>query len=346
MKLYIQNLIVIFLYAALSYPLFYYAYKFGSPDFGNNDFYSYYHLYNNWDFKQVESPFNTRLISSFFIYLFNKIGFFYNAEINYHHPMIDQRVFFNALFFNYLSLVITAFIIYKTICKFFVNKFFAFFSGTMTFLGFGALFYSLNTLTESFSILLFTLIFFAYQSRSYWIAPLLLLAVIQREYIFFIMGLVSIVHYFFYKSEKKYFFSVFIFSVLGFGIYYILRKTVFFTPYFSSQLDFPNLFARILHPGFPIGEYIRQSFLNQNILLLYIFIILYKLVKKSAIDKLNLAIVLLLYLQAHFVSILAVLGNSCGRYFYITLPLLIFFIAKEIRPLLSSYLKFDSAQHV
>src|SRR3972149_2435924 len=98
MKLYTQNSIVIFLYFILSYPLFYYAYKFGSPDFGNNDFYSYYHLYKNWDFREVESPFNTRLISSFFIFLFNKLGFFYNSQISYHNQGIDQRVFFNAIF--------------------------------------------------------------------------------------------------------------------------------------------------------------------------------------------------------------------------------------------------------
>lgn len=342
MKDYKQNSIVIFLYIILSYPLFYYAYKFGSPDFGNSDFYNYYHLYKSWDFKAVESPFNTRLISSFFIFLFNKIGFFYNAEINYHNPAIDQKVFFNAIFFNYLSFVAYAFVIYKMICKFFINKFFSFVIGLIPFLSFGALFYSLNTLTESFSVFLFALIFFAYQSRSYWVIPLLLLAVIQREYIFFIMGLISLMHYFFDKSEKKYFLSVFLFSILGFVIYFVLRKTLFFTPYFSSQLEFPDIISRLLHPGFPVGDYIRQSFMNQNILLLYLFVVFYKMYKKIDIDKLNLSTVILLYIQAHFVSIVAVLGNSCGRYFYVTLPLILFYMAKEIEPLLSSYLKTET----
>ena len=342
MKLFGQNSVVIFLYFILSYPLFYYAYKFGSPDFGNNDFYSYYHLYKSWDFKGIESPFNTRLISSFFIFLFNKVGFFYNSEISYHNPLIDQRVLFSAIFFNYLSIVMTAFVIYKMINNFFKNNLFAFMFGLLVFLGFGALFYSINTLTESFSILLFSLIFFAYQSKSYWIFPLLLITIIQREYIFFITGLISLVHYFFHKTEKKYFLLVFISSILGFGIYFVLRKTFFYTPYFSSQLDFTDFFPRLLHPGFPLGEYIRQSFFNQNILLIYLFVLLYKLYMKMSINKINILIVALLYCQVHFVAIVSVLGNSCGRYFYVTLPLILFFIASEIKPLISTYLNSES----
>lgn len=337
-----ENSIIVFLYFLLSYPLFYYAYKFGSPDFGNNDFYSYYHLYKNWDFDAVESPFNTRLISSFFIFLFNQIGFFYKTKISYYNIAIDQRVFFNAVFVNYLSLVMTAYVMYKMIYKFFLNKLFAFASGLLAFLGFGALFYSLNTLTESFSILLFALIYYSYQSRSNWIIPLLFLAVLQREYIFFITGLVSLVHYLFDKSERKYFISIFAYSILGFGIYYILRKTLFYTPYFSSQLDISNLFERLFNPGFPIGEYFRQSFLNQNIFLLYILILIYKIYNRLSFDKLNLFIVFLLYVQAHFVSIVAVLGNSCGRYFYITLPLIVFFIAQEVAPLIVSNIQIEN----
>jgi hypothetical protein len=90
-----------------------------------------------------------------------------------------------------------------------------------------------------------------------------------------------------------------------------------------------------------MGEYIRQSFLNQNIFLLYLFVVAYKYFKKMAFDKINLIVILVLYFETHFVSIVEELGNSCGRYFYITLAMLLFYLAKEIKPLFSSHLNFS-----
>lgn len=333
-KIFNHNLLTLLSYFLLSYPMFYYAYKFGVPDFGNIDFYDYYHLYKNWDFSKVRSPFNTRLVSSFFIYIFNKIGFFYNAEISYQHPGIDQKVFFNAIFFNYICLVFTAFTIYKMIVYFYKNKVFAWTIGLLVFLGFGSLFYSLNTLTESFSFLLFSLIYFLYLLKNKsWIFVLLIMAVIQREYIFFVIGLVSLIDLM-VREEKRYYFIVFISSILFFFIYYILRKTVFYTTAHSDQLNISKLIENLFNPQFPIGPYIRQSLLNQNILILYFSVIIYKFLNKLNFNHINLLITLSFVLQANFISFAAILGNSCGRYFYITLPILLYYFSEEIYPLI------------
>ena len=344
-KFFNHNLLTLLSYFLLSYPMFYYAYKFGVPDFGNIDFYDYYHLYKNWDFSKVRSPFNTRLVSSFFIYLFNKIGFFYNAEISYHHPGIDQKVFFNAIFFNYISLVFTAFTIYKMIVYLYKNKVFAWTIGLLVFLGFGSLFYSINTLTESFSFLLFAVIYFLYlQKNKSWIFVLLMIAVIQREYIFLVLGLVSLIEYII-KENKKYYLLIFISSILFFSIYYILRKTIFYTEDYSYQLNIYRLIENLFNPQFPIAPYIRQSLLNQNILILYLLIIFYKYLNKLNLNCINLLITIALILQSHFISFAAVLGNSCGRYFYITLPILLYFISEEIYPLIFNYYTNPNKEH-
>jgi len=334
-----RNFIPLLIYFFLSYPLFYFAYKFGNPDFGNTDFYQYYFLYKDWEFSKVISPFNTRIISSFLIYLLNKTGLFYSTEINYHNSYIDQQVYFNAIFFNYICLVFTAFVVFKMINTFFKNMLFAFITGLLVFLGFGALFYSLNPLTDSFSYLLFSLIFFFYLLRNYLLLPLLLMAVFQREYIFFVMGLISLVDAIYYKNEKKYFLIVFFSSLFCFLLYYVLRKTLFYTPDFSNQLNFKNLFTTLFHPHFPGMSYLRQSLLNQNILILYGCIILYKIRKKISYNRVYLLISILLVAQSHFISLASNLGNNCGRYFYITLPVFLYYIAYEAYPLLSGYLK-------
>lgn len=328
------------LYILFSYPIFYFAYKFGSPDFGNIDFYNYYHLYKDWDFSKVASPFNTRIFSSWFIYLIYKSSFFYNSEIAFSNPLIEQRVFFSAVFFNWISAFLSAYAILILVNKYLQNRLYAFFIGLLFFLGFGIQFYCINTLTESFSILLFTVMLYFFFKRSYWIIPLLAVSVLQREYLFFIFGLMGLLYYFKDKTNRMYYINTLVASLLFFFVYIILRKTFFFTPEHANQLDFASYGQRFLTWQFPIGEYIRQSFLNQNLFLFYLMIIGYKWQNKIEFNKFNLLLITLLYLQAHFISVAAVLGNSAGRYFYVTTPLILLYVAIELKPLLQQYLNF------
>ena len=59
--------------------MFYFVYKFGTPYLGMIDFFDYYKLYENMDYKSADSPLNMRLVGSFFVYCMNKMGLFYDT---------------------------------------------------------------------------------------------------------------------------------------------------------------------------------------------------------------------------------------------------------------------------
>jgi hypothetical protein len=173
------------------------------------------------------------------------------------------------------------------------------------------------------------LFFHFYFFHKYYAIPILFLSVFQREYIFFLAGLISLFDIIFNKKNIRYYTVILVSSVIFFGVYFVLRKTLFFTPKYSSQLAVGNYLERIINPGFAWGEYFRQTFLMQNTLFLYFGIILYKKIKKIRTNNKQVALVLLALLQAVIISFMAVLGNSAGRYFYIFCPAILVYIALE-----------------
>jgi hypothetical protein len=325
--------IELILYGLLTYPLFYYAYKFSSPEVGGlKDYFSYYFLYKDWNFSEVDSPFNQRVISSFFIYLFHKIGFSYETDIVYTTDFADKKIYFNAIFFNYLSFLASCLVIYKTVARSLNNTILAFSSGVLYALGFGTLFFNLNGLTESFSLLLAAVMFYYYLNKSHLILIPIILAVFQREYLFFVFGLIALMDYLF-EEKNKYYLQVLLYTVMAFVLYYILRKTFFYTPRYEAQLSVVDSLLNLFNPRFPLGDYIKQTFLIQNILFVYLLTLAYKKWNKWTINHIDFYKVLALFMQANFISLMAVLGNSTGRYFYLTMPIVIFMIAKEIKPI-------------
>src|SRR4051812_41245299 len=104
-------------YFLLIFPLFYFVYKYGTPNFGLKDFYDYYKMYKDWDIEHTEAPFNMRLVSSFFVYLMNKAGLYYDTETAYDVLGMDKHVFFNAVFFNFLCVVTTCSVLFAMIQK-------------------------------------------------------------------------------------------------------------------------------------------------------------------------------------------------------------------------------------
>src|ERR1051326_2400508 len=182
------DLLVFSVFVLISYPLFYYAYKYCSPQVGQlTDYYSYYNLYDKWDFGKVESPFNIRLISSFFVFLFGKLNFYYDTQIAFN--MGSQKIFFDAIFLNYIFVVLTCMAIFKTVYHFFSNYLFAFGISVLYLLGFGTIFFELSPITDSCSVFLMAVIFYFYLRQSKWVLLFLSLAVFQREYILLAMGL-------------------------------------------------------------------------------------------------------------------------------------------------------------
>ncbi len=327
-----HSLLVWIVYALLAFPSFYFVYKFGSPYFGTNDYFDYYKLYKDWDVKNVDAPFNMRLVSSFFVHILYKLGFHYDTKIIFESPVYEKEVYFSAVFFNFICVVSTCLVLFITSKKYFQSNLLSFSSGVLYLLGFGTLFYELMPMTDAFSILIFSVVYLLYLDKSIMIIIPLFILVLQREYIYMALGLVALCDWF--KLRENYYVKVIIACIFFFLTYYLLRKTVFYTPKYDHQASGSFFIDSILTTKFPILPYIKQTLMTLNIFILYIGIVAYKILNKINIDKHNFFIALLLFLQINVISFAAVFGNNTGRYFYIVVPFIIFQIIKESKQLL------------
>jgi|GEM_PF-1317521 len=334
---YKHSLKVLSVYFLLSYAFLYFAYKYFCPDIACVDFFSYYPLYKSFDVQNVGSPFNTRLLDPLIVFIFNKLGIHYNTYISFQDPTINQSIFFNALLVSYLAVVFTALVVYLICYNYFKNKLFSFFVGLFYLMGGGTIVFCINPDTDAFSVLLLSLIFKSYIEKSKWIYLLLLLAVFQREYIFMVISLIAIIDLWFDRKNLKKYLTVIVAAVLGFGIYIILRSTILYTPAHPEQLDYSQYISRLVSPQINFSEYIRQGLFTQNVLFTYLFVVVYKFAKKQIVVKKNVWIIGMLILQINFICLIALLGNNIGRIFYMTTPILLFYLAIEVYPMYNKY---------
>jgi hypothetical protein len=318
-----------FIYAALSFPAFYFVYKFGDPNFGTNDFFSYYKLYENWDIAKVDAPFNMRLVSSFFVYLFNKLGFHYNTEIAFNQTGVNKQVLFNAILFNYLCVVSTCVVIYQTLQKHIKDTLLSFFGGALYLLGFGTLFYELMPITDALSVLLFAVTFYYYQDKSYWILLPLIVLVIQREYVFMALAVMAIID--FIVQKDKFYVITIVACLICFVTYLVLRKTLFYTPKYDHQASAVFFLESLLKIKIPILQYVRQTLMTLNLFIIYVGLILYKKMTTVSFDKVRFWTIIALFSEINIISFAAVFGNNTGRYFYILVPLVIYQLIIESR---------------
>jgi hypothetical protein len=333
-----NNILIFLFFLLISYPLFYFCYKFGNPEMGGSDYFDYYKLYSNWNYSAVESPFNTRIISPFLVYLFGKLHIFYDTQIAFVKAGYSPRIYFNAVFVNYLCLVCTCFVIYKTIETFVRSRLLAILGGMVYLFGFGTSFYDLTGLTDAFSSLLFAIVLYAYFSKSRYILLVLLLSIIQREYILMVLGLMAGFDWVFRKESRKFHLETFIACIVFFTAYFVLRKTVFLTPLFQNQLEVGTYFGRLLNPAtIHWPEFIRQTILSQNLVFIYLGILIVKRVRHRTINTSNLILTLLLFIQANVINFLAFLGNNGGRCYYMIMPLIMYFAALEAEPLIDHF---------
>lgn len=324
----------------LSYPLFYFSYKFCLPDFGGEDYYYYQYLYKDWDFAKVPAPFNMRIIGSFFIFLMNKIGLHYDTEIVFTtlHPNFSKEVFFNAMLFNYICVLLTCMVICRFVLRVTRNTVYGFVAGCTYLLGYGTLFFSLKPISDSCAILFVIIVFYYYEQKNYWLFPLMLLSIFQREYVCIAITIIACVDFYFQRDKFQLY--ALAGAVLFFAIYYTLRKTFFFTPRFDAQTS-PKVFIdSLLNPSVDWNPFIKQTLLLSNLLFVYGVVLLYKKIKKQKINKNRLYNILFLLIQVMVMSIMAHFGNNAARFFYFISPILIYYIFIELKPLLTPYLNF------
>jgi len=338
-KIATKKFVVIFLYFLLSFPIGYYAYKYGSPDVGGQkDFYSYYPLYKDYNISATESPFNMRLVGSYLVHLMSKTDIYYNIKICFSNATIEQEIYFDVILFNYISAVFTCFIIFLMIFNLYKNIFFSFSIGLLYFFQYGTIYWGINGCADGFSALLFALFFYCYILRSYWVIPLLALTVFQRDIILITVLSLSFIELLFNKN-RKYFLIVFSSSLLFFIFHIILRETIFYTKRWNEILEPGSFLEKAFTPTISIVSYIRQSLINQNILILYLLIVAYKLYNKIEIKKINLIITVSVFLVINIISFALLAADNAGRYFYISSAMLIFYLANELFSLIPDKVK-------
>jgi hypothetical protein len=324
------------LFSILAYPLFYYAYKYGTPEFGFIDVFSYNKLYENWDFAHVDAPFNQRLISSFSIFLIHKSGISYSTETAVAGSSILPQVYFSALLFNFICVIGTCVVIYRLVEKHLQGTpLFSFLSGTLFLFGFGTMTFLLSALSDALAVFLLAVIFHYFLQRSRWQYFFLFVSIFQREYIFFVFGLLAAMYWWKEKELRRHYLTVWIACIAFFAVYFILRKTLFFTPRYDYQVTMGQMIKNILLSIEDIRAYLRQTLLIQNLLFLYFGVLLYKRYRKADVNRFHLLVILMLIAEIGAIGLLVRLGNNTGRCFYMVTPILIFYLASELKPLLS-----------
>lgn len=317
------------IFALLAFPLFYFVYKYSSPYVGMIDFFDYYKLYKDMDFHAADSPLNMRLVSSFFIYCMSKAGFFYDTMTQIDHAPFEKIIYFNAVFFNYLSVVATCVMIYYLARQRGQAVLISFLAGLLYLLGFGTIFFQLMPLADAFSVFLLTILLWHYHKRSYWILVPMVILILQREYIFLAFGLIALVDYI--KFRQKYYLVALAATVACFATYVILRKLFFETPRYSHHTNVEFMVSSLSTLHFPLLPFVKQTLMTMNICLVYFLVIFYKRYKRLEVNRHELLKINLLILQVLVLSFLLALGNNAGRYFYLLIPIVILNLMDEIR---------------
>jgi hypothetical protein len=322
------------LFLALAFPLFYFVYKFGDPEPLAHDFFQYYRLYKNWDLEHVQAPFNMRVLGSYIVHLFNLSGFSYDTEIvfdKYKDWGFEKSVYFNAVFFNFLCVSATCVQVYYLLKRQLGEQLISFMGAIFYLLGFGTIFYELMPLTDAFSVLLFSIVLHLYLNENYRCLLILPLFILQREYILAAMTLYALMD--FVKTGKRFFLYACLVSFVSFAVYYWLRKTWFYTPALDAQSSPAHMMENLMTLHFPLAEFIRQTAMTLNLFFIYLAVVIYKKINSLNISGFNLFKSLMLFLQAIFLSIAGGHGNNAGRYYYLVVPIVIFFLVKELSPL-------------
>ncbi len=316
----------------ISYGMLYFSYKYYSPDFGASDFYAYYKMVlNPLDLDVAPSPLIYRQFSTLISFLIWKMDIFYNMKIAYVHEGINQKVFFAFILSNYLSLLLTAFIVSKIvdleIGK--VTILAPIVGGILCYLSFGTSVYVLTGLVEGWTWFFIALAFYAFKKDNlYLFIFVMILAIFQKEVISIIFGVISAVFFLFKYNDRfnKRYLKYFIISLLSFIIYILMRKVFIPVEGFENQLSGSLLVETFLNYSIFTSNKLFTTIFSQNLLFIYMMFTLiaiyYRLVKIDILLAL-LSIWTLLYM----IGMATDLGTNIGRILLVLSPLFSIYIA-------------------
>lgn len=311
----------------ITYPMFYFSYKFSDPVLGMQDYFDYYDLYKNWDLSGTDSPFNTRIISSYIVHLFYSFGFGYETEIT--NTFGDKNVYFSAILTSYLSVLVASTYMFKIVWSQFKRIDYSIAAVFLFLFSFGTIFWSMGAGNDGFGIMLIAMGYYYYRKKSIGLILILLISLFQREFVFVVFGALAFFDIIMQKENRRYYLTTGVVAVLGMVIYVVLRNTLYDTGSHLDQVTTSGLLEAFSH--FHIdGAFIKQVVLTQNILFLYLLFLLMKYFTKEAVCMKSLMQIIFLILVSFGIIFLGRLDTSGGRFIYMLYPILIFQLVTEI----------------
>jgi hypothetical protein len=338
----LRRTVVLLSYFLLAYPTFYYSYKFGSPDTsGQRDYFDYYPLYSEMDYTQTEAPYNMRLFSTSLVYLLGKTGIDYQVEINFKDEKVERHVYFQAIVIHFFGAILTALFVFLMLEYLNKDYIVAWICGALYLIQYGTLFWGAGGLTDGFSAMMFAAMCYCMFKRSWWIVPILFLSVFQRELLILGMGVVTFLYmgksYLESRKIDLYFAVVFVSSLLSFLTFVVLRNTVFFTPKNDHHFAVSSYFTRFGEVGFSLGVYLKGVIFSQNIMMLFLLLIIYKWYRKWSFDKFHILVITGLFVFFHLVrAAINPVFFEVGRHMYVLSALFLVYFGLELKPLFNS----------
>jgi hypothetical protein len=335
------------LFVLLSYGLFYFSYKYYVPDLGGNDFYAYYLMYlDPFNYDVAKSSFVYRQLTALLVHLVWKLGIFYDTTIAFSKEGYDKRVFFAAIFTNYIALTIVAIVVTYTTEKLCIQKdeALSILSGLFCFFGFFVQQAILTGLTEGISWLLVAVGFLGYVRKSLIpICGVLSLSVIQRETIPFVFGTFAAVGLLFRPNERR-FDAIVLFLSLSSFLGYVLMRSVFIpVPGHEEQLNLSAYLLSLAAWREKVTEaFIFQAFLSQNLLILLAAVLAALTISRGFQRKAKLPLFPTLEISLFAsVFVLSVIGfaagiqvNNIGRILSVLTPVAAALLARNLSCLL------------
>lgn len=315
-------------YTLLTFPLFYFAYKYNLPKVGSSDIYHYLYIYQNpFSFEGADSPFVYRQVSALLVNLFVNSGLYYDAAISFYNESFSQEIYFAAIAVNWIVMLGGS----SLISVHFANK-----SGssygwilsvtvcTVFFLQFSTIFHGFSESPDGVSVGLAMACYVAYATkRSALFLVLLIVSVFQRELLSPLFAIVIasglLWHYYLERRVERREIYMLMASIFCCLLYLAIRLVMF--PDSSGNHDNQtSISSSIQHlQTFEINiEFVRQVILSQN--LLWIILFAYFFVMPNPLIHLQdriLSDLMLASLAAIvtlvFFSLAAGIGNNIGR---------------------------------
>ncbi len=253
----------------ISYGLFYFVYKYYTPDYGGRDYYHYVAIYKHpLNFKAGDAPFAYRQLSAILTNVVWRLGIYRDTKIAF--ASADPRVFFAAIFANWLALVACATVVAAT-SRILVSNAgdgWSLLAGALCFFDFFAQQGVLAGLSEGVSWLLVAIGFLGWVRRSLPIlATVIVLSIVQRETIPVVFGALSVFGMLLQRDAWRFHLKVLAISVIAILLYLGMRLG-WPAPSNLRQLS-PASFVYLIGdwPRLLTRDGLFQVFLTQNLLI-------------------------------------------------------------------------------